>query len=136
MINYDNVTKENINKHNFNWSKIPDHPHRILITGGSSSGKTKTFFNLIKQQDIDNCSIIDKIQIYVKAPYDTKYQYLIKNTWKNGPDNLKDPKAFIEYSNNLQDVYQNIAEYNQIRKCNILAVFDDMIANKISNKKT
>ena len=46
---------------------------------------------------------------------------------------LKDPTAFIEYSNNTQDVYKNIEEYNP-SKCNVLIVFDDMISDTISNK--
>ena len=54
MINFDDITKENIKMHNPNWPQIPDHPHRILITGGSGSGKTNLLFNLISQQaDID-----------------------------------------------------------------------------------
>ena len=48
---------------------------------------------------------------------------------------MKDPKALIEHSNNMQNVYKNIEEYNPTRKCNVLIVFDDMIADMISNKK-
>ena len=55
--------------------------------------------------------------------------------WKNGLENLKDSKAFIEYSNNMQDVYKNIEEYNPKRKCYVLIVFDDMIADIITNRK-
>ena len=55
--------------------------------------------------------------------------------WKNGIKNLKDPKTFIEYSNNMQDLYKNIEEYNPRRKCNVLIVFDDMIAD-MGHKKT
>ena len=47
MINFDNVTKENITKHNPNWPKIPDHPYKILITAGSGSRKTILLFNII-----------------------------------------------------------------------------------------
>ena len=54
MINFDNATKENIKEHNPNCPKIPDHPYRILIIGGSGSGKTNSLFNLRNQQpDID-----------------------------------------------------------------------------------
>ena len=54
MINFDDVTRENPKKHNPNWPQIPDHPYRILITGGSCSGKTNSLLNLIShQQDID-----------------------------------------------------------------------------------
>ena len=58
---------------------------------------------------------------------------LLKKCENNG--SLKDPKAFIEYSNNMQDVYKNVEEYYPSRKCNVLIVFDDMIADLISNKK-
>ena len=47
---------------------------------------------------------------------------------------LKDLKAFMEYSNNMQDFYKNIDQYNPSRKCNLLIVFDDMIVDMISNK--
>ena len=50
MINFDDVTKENIKEHNPNWSQIPDHPYRILIFGGSGSGKTNSLINLINHQ--------------------------------------------------------------------------------------
>ena len=50
MINFDDVTKENIKKHNPNWPQIPSHPYRILIIGVSGSGKTNSLFNLISHQ--------------------------------------------------------------------------------------
>ena len=49
MINPDNVTKKETTEHNRNWPQIPDHPYRILINGGSGSGKTNLLFNLISQ---------------------------------------------------------------------------------------
>ena len=76
MINYDDVTKENINKHDLSWPQIPGHPYRILIIG---SGKTNALLNLIKQQDDDDYNIINKTCLYVMYPYQAKYQYLIKN---------------------------------------------------------
>ena len=48
---------------------------------------------------------------------------------------LNDPKAFIEYSNDIQDVYKNIEEYNPGKERKILIVFDDTIADMINNKK-
>ena len=48
----------------------------------------------------------------------------------------EDSNTFIEYSNNMQDVYKNIEEYNPDKKHKVLIVFDDMIADMISNKKT
>ena len=50
MINFDNYVNENKTKHNKNWPYIPDHPYRILIIGGSGSGKTKLLLNLIENQ--------------------------------------------------------------------------------------
>ena len=68
MINFDDVIKENIKVHNSNWSQISDYTYRILIIGGSGSGKTESLFNLISQQPD-----IDKLFSYVKDPLETKY---------------------------------------------------------------
>ena len=61
MINLDNITKENKKKHNEKWPYIPGHPYRILIIGGSGSGKTNALINLINEQND-----IDKIYLYAK----------------------------------------------------------------------
>ena len=72
MINFDEYPNENKKEHNLNWPYIPDHPYRILIIGGSETGKANTLLNLINnQQDID------KIYLYPKNIYEDKYQYLI-----------------------------------------------------------
>ena len=53
------LQKKNIKKRNLNWSQIPDHPYRILVIGGSGSGKTNSLFDLINQEpDIDNIYLI------------------------------------------------------------------------------
>ena len=117
MINFDDYVNENKNKHNENWPYIPDHPYRILRIEGSGSGK-KILLNLRKNQPD-----IDKIYLYAKDPYETKYQYLInkrKNVGKN---------------DNMRDVYKNIDDYNSDKENKILIVFDDMIADMIHNKK-
>ena len=64
-----------------------------------------------------------------------KYQYLINKREKVGLNHFNDPKAFMEYSNDMQDVYKNIADYNPIKKRKILIVFDDMVADMINNNK-
>ena len=106
MINFDNYTNENETEHNSTWPYIPDHPYRILIIGGSGSSKTNALLNLI-----DNQPDIDKIYWYVKDLYEAKYQFLINKKGSTGLKHFNDPKAFIEYSNDMQDVYKNIEEY-------------------------
>ena len=130
MINFDDYTNENIIEHNPKWPYIPDHPYRILIIGGSGSGKTNALLKLINnQQDID------KIYLYVKDPYEKKYQHLINKREKVELDHFNDLKAFIEYSNDMQDVYKNIEDYNLGKKHKVLIIFNDMISDMINNKK-
>ena len=107
MINFDNYVNENKTKHNKFWSYIPDHPYRILIIGGLGSGKTNLLLNLIEKQ-----SDIDKIYLYAKDSYESKYQYLINKREVVSINHFNDPKAFIEYSNDIHDVYKYIDEYN------------------------
>ena len=78
---------------------------------------------------------IDKIYFYVKDPYEYKYQYLISICEKVGLKRFNDPKAFIEYSNDMCNVYRNINYYNPDKENKILIVSDDMIADMIQNKK-
>ena len=66
MVYFDDVTKED----NPNWLQIPYHPYRILIIGGSGSGKTNSLFNLINEEPD-----IDKIYLHAKDPYQAKYQF-------------------------------------------------------------
>ena len=95
MINSDDVAKENIKVDNTNWSKIPDHPYRILSFGGSASGKTNSLFNVISHQPD-----IDKIVLYAKDPFETNHQLLINKRESTGLNHLNDSRAWIfEYSN-------------------------------------
>ena len=73
--------------------------------------------------------------MYAKDPYDAKYQFLINKRESTVLKHFSDPKAFIEYSNDMEDVYKNIEEYNVDKERKILIVFDDMIADMINNKK-
>ena len=84
---------------------------------------------------IENQPEIDKIYLYAKGPYEAKYQYLINKRENVGINHFNDPKAFIEYSNDMHDVYKNIYDYNPDKENKILKVFDDMIAAMIHNKK-
>ena len=115
--------------HNPNWPYIPDHPYRILIIGGSGTGRTNALPNLINNQPD-----IDKTYLYTKGPYEAKYQYLINKRERVGISRLNDPKAFIEYFNIMHQVYKNIDNYNPDKENKILIVFDaDMIKNKELN---
>ena len=130
MVNFDDYTNENIIEHNSKWPYIPDHLYRMLIVGGSGSGKTNALLNLINNQPD-----IDKIYLYAKDPYEKKYQYSINKREKVGLNHFNDLKASMEYSNDMQDVHKNIEDCNPIKKRKILLVFDDMIADMIKNNK-
>ena len=101
-----------------------------LIVSGSGSGKTSTLLNLINEQND-----IDKIYLYAKDLSEPKYEFLIKKCENAGIKHLNDPKAFIECSNTMDDVYQYINNYNPSRKRKILTVFDNMFADIMSNFK-
>ena len=96
---------------NERWPHTPDHPHRILVIGGSGSEKTNVFLNLIKNQPD-----IDKIYLYTKDPYEAKYQYLINKKEGVGINDFNDLKAFIEHSNDTRNIYKNIDDYNPDKK--------------------
>ena len=78
MLNFDYITKENIKEHNPKWPETPDHPYRILIVGGSGSGKTNAF--------------------------EAKHQLIINKRESASLKYLNDPKAFTEYSNDMDDI--------------------------------
>ena len=99
MINFDDYVNENKMEHNPKWPYISDHPYRILMIGGSGSGKTDLLLNLINNQPD-----IDKIYLYAKGPSEAKYHFLINKTESTGLKHFNDFKAFIEYSNDMHDV--------------------------------
>ena len=124
MLNLDNIVSyKNENKDN-NWS------FRMLIIGPSGSGKTNTLLHLI-----NNLHPIDKIYLYAKDLHQPKYEYLINKREQAGIKNLDDPKAFIEYSDDMDDVLDDINNYNKNRDKKVLIVFDDMIPDIKCNKK-
>ena len=96
MITLDSITNENNKEHNEKWSYIPDHPYRILIIGGSGSGKTNALINLINGQND-----IDKIYLYARDLSEPKYEYLIKKREDIGIKNVNNPNPFIECSNTI-----------------------------------
>ena len=92
--------------------------------------KTNVFLNLINNQ-----SDIDKIYLYAKDPYEGKYKFSINKRESIVLKHFKDLKTFVEYSDDMQDVYKNIDEYNVDKERKILIVFYGMIADMINNKK-
>ena len=117
MINFDDYVNELKTEHNKNWPHNSDHPYRILIVGGSGSGKTNVLLKLIENQ-----SGINKIYLYAKDPYEAKYQYLIDKREGIGIYHFSDPKAFIEFSNDMHDFYKNIDEYKPNKESKILII--------------
>ena len=114
MININSYVHENNKQHNEKWSYIPDHPYRILMIDGSGSGKTNALINLINEQ-----KYIDKIYLYARDLSEPKYEYLIKKREDVGIKHVNNLNAFIECSNTMDYVYENIDDYNPSRRRNI-----------------
>ena len=125
MLNLDNIVsnKKKSSLEDINW------PFRMLIIGPSGSGKTNTLLHLI-----NNLHPIDKIYLYAKDIHEPKYEYLINKREQAGIKNLNDSHAFIEYSDDMNDVLDDINDYNKNRDRKVLIVFDDMIADIEYNK--
>ena len=109
MENYDQSFEIN---HNPKWPYILDHIYRILIIGGSGSGKTNLLLNLVKHLQID----IGKIYLYVKDPFESKYQLRINGRENVGIKQIKNPVSFIDYFQTVDDIYQNLESYNPRKK--------------------
>ena len=123
MLNLDNIVgNKKIKEDN-------DSPFRMLIIGPSGSGKTNTLLHLIK-----NLHPIDKIYLYAKDIGKEKYQILINKREQAGLKNLNDSKAFKEYSDDMDDLVDDINNYNKNKDKKVLIVFDDMIADIEYNK--
>ena len=111
-------------------SENDDGPFRMLIIGPSGSGKTNTLLHLI-----DKFHPIDKLYLYPKDTDEEKYQYLINKREQVRIKNLNDPHVFMEYSNDMNDVLENINNYNKNRDKKVLVIFDDMIADIMRSEK-
>ena len=126
MLNLDDIVsnEKKSSSENNDWS------FRMLIIGPSGSGKTNTLLHLI-----DKFHPIDKIYFYTKDTDEEKYQYLINKREQAGIKNLNDPYAFMEYSNNMNDVLEDINNYIKNRDKKVLIIFDDMIADIMRSEK-
>ena len=118
MFNLDDITIKN-----------DDCAYKTLVIGPSGSGKTNYLLNKIQT----DTNIIDKI--FMKRLRRTQMSTFNKKREQAGVKQLNDPTAFIEYSNSMDDLYENIEVYNKKRKRKVLIVFDDMISKVMSNKK-
>ena len=125
MLNLDDIVSNNKSS-----SERNDWPFRMLIIGPSGSGKTNTLLHLI-----NNLHSIDKIYLYAKDIGEDKYNYLINIREQAGLKNLNDSKAFIEYSDDIDDVFDNINNYNKNRDKKVLIIFDDMNAVIMRSEK-
>ena len=123
MLNLDNIVSNKKENKDNNW------PFTMLIIGPSGSGKTNTLLHLI-----NDLHPIDKMYLYAKNIHEHKYEYLINKREQAGIKNLNDPHAFIEYSDDMDDVLDDINNYNKNRDKKVLIVFDDMIADIEYNK--
>ena len=124
MLNLDDIVsnkKKSSSEHN-------DWPFRMLIIGPSVSGKTNTLLHLK-----DKFHPIDKIYLYAKDTDEEKYQYLINKREQVGIKNLNDPHAFIEFSDDMNDVLEDINNYNENRDKKVLII--DMIADIMRSEK-
>ena len=120
MKNHDESVKTN---HKLNWSYIPEHPlanHSWSLSNpGSGAGKTDVILNLIKYQRLD----VGKIYLYIKNPFESKYQFLISGREKVGIKQTKKSKGnfFFYFSQTIDDVYENLEKiHKRIKNVNSL----------------
>ena len=106
------------------------HSYRIFTIKGCGSGKTNALFKLICCQ-----LVIDKIYLHPKDSYEAKYQLLVDKREDVGLEEQNAYKAFIEYSDDTSNIYENVEEYNPDNGDKVLIAVDDMIAGMLSNKR-
>ena len=126
MLNLDDIVsnKKNSSEERNDW------PFRMFIIGPSGSGRTNTLLHLIY-----SFPPIDKMYLYAKDTDEKKYQYLINKREQAGIKNLNDPHAFIEYSSDMNDVLDDINNYNKNRDKKLLIIFYDMIVDIMRSEK-
>ena len=124
MLNLDDIVSNKKENKDHNW------PFRMLIIGLSGPCKTNTLLHLI-----NNFHPIDKIYLYAKDTDEKNYEYLINKREQAAIKNLNDPHAFIEYSSDMNDVLDDINNYNKNRDKKVLIIFDDMIADIMRSEK-
>ena len=129
MINFDDVTVKSIKERSANWPRILGHLYMILTIKGFGSGKTNTLLNLISCQPHT-----DKVYLYGKDPCKANYPLVINKHESLGSRHCNDPKTFIKCSNDTTGIYEILMNTIRIKAQNI--VFDDMIADMLSNEKT
>ena len=83
---------------------------------------------------MNRTTLADRIYLYAKDLSKPKYEFLTNNRKNAGIKHFNDPTAFIEYSNDMDDVFTNIDECNKQRKRKVLIIFDDMIVDIMSSK--
>ena len=130
MINLDSITNKNDKERSEKWPNIPDYLDTVLIIWDSGSGKTNPLLNLIKKQDD-----INKSYLYAKDLNEPKYECFIKSREDTGAKHFNNPNAFIECSNTMDDIYENIDDSNPNWKRKILIAFDNMMADIMENKE-
>ena len=129
MFNLDDFTNRNNEHHNKKWQYIPDHSYRMLTI--ENLDREKLIICLFDKRTSD-CPI-DKIYLFARNLNEPKYHLLIKKR-EEAVIYINELKAFIEYSNTMDDAYNSISNYNPKRKRKILIVFDGMIAYINTNK--
>ena len=106
--------------HNLHWAYIFKLPYKILVIGGSGSVKTNFLMNLTKYRQAD----FDKIYLYIKDVFESKYQLRTREERKQGLKNFKNSKAFIDYSQTTNNIYENLEIYDPTKKRKVLIAFD------------
>ena len=124
MLNLDKIVN--------NKNEDKDWPFRMLVIGPSGSGKTNTLLHLIN--NLNKTTSVDKIYLYAKDLAEPKYEFLVNNRKNAVIKHFNDPTAFVEYSDDMNDVYADISNYNKKRENKMLIVFDNMIADIEYNK--